>query len=127
MLNPIVFTERLVSDFLSYQLTAYPLSDLRLYEQLRRLLNLDQTRRSPLLAGPYVTLSRAFAQGISIADAVKEGLVHAHIQQLVTPPHLYGHQEEAIRAIAAGNPTLISTGTGSGKTECFLYPILSSC
>ena len=24
MLNPIVFTERVVSDFLSYQLTAYP-------------------------------------------------------------------------------------------------------
>ena len=54
MLNPIVFTERVVSDFLSYQLTAYPFSYTRLYAQLRRLLNLDQTRRSPLLAGPFV-------------------------------------------------------------------------
>ena len=24
-------------------------------------------------------------------------------------------------------PTLITTGTGSGKTECFLYPILDHC
>ena len=41
--------------------------------------------------------------------------------------HLYGHQEEAIRAIHAGRTTLVSTGTGSGKTECFLYPIVSKC
>ena len=125
MLNPIVFTERVVSDFLSYQLTAYPFSDPRLYAQLRRLLNLDQTRRSPLLAGPFVTLSRAFAQGISLKDAVKEGLLHSHIANLATHPHLYGHQEEAIRAIIGGHPTLVSTGTGSGKTECFLFAAIS--
>ena len=125
MLNPIVFTERVVSDFLSYQLTAYPFSDAGLYAQLRRLLSLDQTRRSPLLAGPYVTLSRPFAQGISLTAAVQEGLLHQHIVQLAGHPHLYGHQEEAIRAIVGGHPTLVSTGTGSGKTECFLYPVIS--
>jgi ATP-dependent helicase YprA (DUF1998 family) len=38
--------------------------------------------------------------------------------------HVY-HQEKAIRSIVAGQTTLISTGTGSGKTECFLYPIIS--
>ena len=117
--------ERVVSDFLSYQLTAYPFSDTRLYAQLRRPLNLDGMRRSPLLAGPFVTLSRAFAQGISVKDAVKEGLLHPHIANLATHPHLYGHQEEAIRAILSGHPTLVSTGTGSGKTECFLFPAIS--
>ena len=40
---------------------------------------------------------------------------------------LYGHQEDAIRAIHAGRTTLVSTGTGSGKTECFLYPLVSKC
>jgi hypothetical protein len=38
-----------------------------------------------------------------------------------------GHQERAIRAITTGRTTLISTGTGSGKTECFLYPVISRC
>lgn len=37
MLIPVVFTERVVSDFLSYQLTAYPFSDSGFYKQLRWL------------------------------------------------------------------------------------------
>jgi ribosomal protein L40E len=41
--------------------------------------------------------------------------------------YVYGHQEEAIRAIHHKKTTLVSTGTGSGKTECFLYPIISHC
>ncbi|WP_434480151.1 DEAD/DEAH box helicase [Gemmatimonas sp.] len=36
-------------------------------------------------------------------------------------------QEEAVRAIHARKTTLVSTGTGSGKTECFLYPVVSRC
>jgi ATP-dependent helicase YprA (DUF1998 family) len=37
------------------------------------------------------------------------------------------HQERAVRAIHTGQTTLVSTGTGSGKTECFLYPIVRKC
>ena len=55
MLNPILFTERVVQDFLRYQLTAYPFADKGLYAQMRKLLNLDETRRSPLLKGPYAS------------------------------------------------------------------------
>lgn len=55
----------------------------------------------------------------------KMGLLHPHLQQMAQHPSLYGHQEKAIRAILEGRPTLISTGTGSGKTECFLYPVIS--
>src|SRR5262249_22184164 len=37
---------------------------------------------------------------------------------------LYAHQEEAIKRVAEGRNIVVATGTGSGKTECFLYPIL---
>jgi hypothetical protein len=57
-LNPIVFTERVVRSFLRYQLTAYPFANEHLLMQIRRLLSLDETRRSPLLKGPYISLSR---------------------------------------------------------------------
>lgn len=94
---------------------------------MRALLSLDQTRHTPLLKGPYISLSRAFRTGAAVRRLVEEGLLHPFMQALIPYPHLYGHQETAIRAIRAGKTTLVSTGTGSGKTECFLYPIISRC
>ena len=128
-LNPIIFTEKVVRSFLRYQLTAYPFADPRLLAQMRRLLSLEETRQSPLLKGPYISLSRPFRQGAGIEDLVRQGLFHPHMRQRIPAEitHVYGHQDEAIRAIRAGRTTLVSTGTGSGKTECFLYPAVSKC
>lgn len=58
---------------------------------------------------------------------VVEGLLHPHLCEHVPQGFatLRSHQEQATRAIAAGQATLVSTG--SGKTECFLYPIVSQC
>jgi Lhr-like helicase len=36
----------------------------------------------------------------------------------------YVHQVQALRAWAKGSDIIVSTGTGSGKTECFLWPII---
>ncbi len=128
-LNPIVFTEKVVRSFLRYQLTAYPFADERLLSQMRRLLSLDETRQSPLLKGPYVSLSRPFRQGAAVEELVRDGVLHPHMRQRIPAEivHVYGHQEDAVRAIHGGRTTLVSTGTGSGKTECFLYPIVSKC
>lgn len=126
-LNPIAYTEKVVSGFLRYQLTAYPLADGRLNQQMRQLLSVDAARRSPLLKGPYISLSQAFRSGCRVQDLVDQGLLHPLLTQLHRFPHLYGHQEQAIRGIHEGRSTLVSTGTGSGKTECFLYPIISHC
>ena len=128
-LNPIAYTEHVVRSFLRYQLTAYPFADPHLHAQMRELLSLDETRRSPLLKGPYASLSRPFRQGAAVDTLVGEGLLHPHLRDRIPEglTHLYGHQERALRAIARGRATLVSTGTGSGKTECFLYPIVNRC
>jgi len=39
----------------------------------------------------------------------------------------YKHQVEATRKLLEGKPVLIATGTGSGKTEAFLMPIVDWC
>jgi ATP-dependent helicase YprA (DUF1998 family)/SOS-response transcriptional repressor LexA len=126
-LNPIAFTESVVRNFLRYQLTTYPMADEGLHAQMRTLLSLEETRRTPLLKGPYISLSRAFRHGASVAQLVSEGVLHPGLPALVPFPQLYGHQEQAIRALVRRRTTLVSTGTGSGKTECFLYPIISRC
>jgi ATP-dependent helicase YprA (DUF1998 family) len=127
MLNPITYSEKIVADFLRYQLTTYPFADERLYAQMRALLALEETRATPLLRGPYISLSRSFRTGARISDLVREGIFHPHLAALAPHPNAYGHQERAFRAIMDRKSTLVSTGTGSGKTECFLYPIVSHC
>ena len=39
----------------------------------------------------------------------------------------YRHQRTTFDRLADGQSTVIATGTGSGKTECFLYPVLDHC
>jgi ATP-dependent helicase YprA (DUF1998 family) len=126
-MNPIAYAENVVRNFLRYQLSAYPFADPDLYAQLRRLLSLAETRRTPLLKGPYVTLSQAFRQGATVRELVSDGVLHPHMANLVPYERVYAHQELAMRAIVSGRTTLVSTGTGSGKTEGFLYPIISRC
>ena len=38
---------------------------------------------------------------------------------------LYSHQQRAIEKVQAGRNVVVSTGTGSGKTEAYVLPILS--
>lgn len=37
----------------------------------------------------------------------------------------YAHQLRALESFWSGKDVLVSTGTGSGKTECFMWPIIS--
>lgn len=128
-INPIVYTDKIVRSFLKYQLTTYPFADLRLYDQMRQQLRLETIRKTPLLRGPYISLSQGFRQGAAIDDLVTQGVLHPHMRHVIPSgiTHFYGHQEKAIRAVHDGKTTLVSTGTGSGKTECFLYPVISEC
>ena len=126
-INPVSFTERVVGDFLKYQATAYAFADPALHAQLRELLSLERTRQTPLMKGPYISLSRSFRMGQSVKSLVSEGLLHPFMENLVPFQSVYAHQEKAIRSVQTRQTTLVSTGTGSGKTECFLYPIISRC
>lgn len=40
--------------------------------------------------------------------------------------HLYQHQENSFRAVNHGRNLVVCTGTGSGKTECFLLPLVDA-
>jgi len=69
--------------------------------------------------GPYLSIGLPFRSGTG-SDLFRE-------IPLGFSPHL--HQERAFRRLAPPyyQSTLIATGTGSGKTECFLLPLLEHC
>jgi len=73
---------------------------------------------------------RTFKQGVRIADLVEEGTLAPTFTNLIREdglhPFLYDHQERAVRASIDGmRNVVIATGTGSGKTEAFLIPIVN--
>ena len=74
-----------------------------------------------LFRGPYLSLRLPFRLG---TGATAE--MYPELPMKFLP---YLHQEEAYRRLSAKEPksTLIATGTGSGKTECFMYPLLHYC
>ena len=98
-LNPIVFTEKVVWSFLRYQLTAYPLADERLHAQMRRLLSLDETRQSPLMKGPFISLSRPFRERAAVEALVREGVFHPHMRQRIPPEITHVYEEVCSREV----------------------------
>jgi ATP-dependent helicase YprA (DUF1998 family) len=125
-INPIQFASQVNQQFLDYQLTAFPLTDPDLAEQARAMLR-GVLGRSPLIQGPYISLSKAFQQGHDLRELARQGAVHPALPGLAPYPALFAHQYEALRQVQAEKHCLIATGTGSGKTEAFLYPILNHC
>lgn len=87
-----------------------------------------QLEKERLLKGPYVDLNLPFQRGKSINALIEEGVVCKSFKKLGDinfERPLYAHQEESIRHISRGRSAIITTGTGSGKTESFLFPILN--
>lgn len=125
-LNPIRFANDVNEQFLNYQLTTFPLRDPDLAGQARQLLR-GPLGTSPLIKGPYVSISRAFKMGRNLKDLADGGIVHPALPGLTEFPQMFAHQDEVLHQVLAGNHCLVSTGTGSGKTEAFLYPILNEC
>jgi len=73
------------------------------------------------LKGPYVQVGLPFVRG-----TMGRGFFSAFETEFPG----YSHQERAWNRLSSQHQaanTLVATGTGSGKTECFLYPVLDHC
>lgn len=82
--------------------------------------------KNQFIKGPWIEIQRPFRT--SSAD-VAELLPHLAGKWGIgkeRPP--YAHQEKAFERLRYPNPksTLVATGTGSGKTECFLLPVVDA-
>lgn len=82
-------------------------------------------KEEPLLAEPV--FQSTFGWEPSEDDSWRTALNSAVIRKLDIggkyPP--YKHQAESWKTLSEGKSIVVTSGTGSGKTECFMYPVLS--
>ena len=113
---PSVLARQYQEGLIDYIDTSFPITNPIFKGSIRNMLN----TKDAVFHEPYVAVRLPFR--------VYEGdknLFEA-IHQPFSP---YVHQQRAFERLTGedGRSTLIATGTGSGKTECFLYPILEYC
>jgi DEAD/DEAH box helicase domain-containing protein len=117
---PAAVAEQTRATLLDYLRTTFNLRDRDLE---RALFDFLQDRSRGLFRGPYIDLRLPFRR--APADA--------HLPLEVAPAFApYAHQLRAWERLSSAEgrapaSTLVTTGTGSGKTECFLYPLLDHC
>jgi ATP-dependent helicase YprA (DUF1998 family) len=114
----------LIAEYRSFIKSSYRLADPRLREQFERHVEEQEV----LVKGPYVTLARDFALGKPLPEVLASRCGHPQLKRLNWPfgdAPLFAHQEAALRAAESGRNVIVKTGTGSGKTEAFLLPVLS--
>ena len=137
MSNPIRFFEHLRDMYLRYLESPFDLRYPDLTAERRKLLDQDgRLYRYPLVepVPAYRSSKQSFGQAAhtllggscqlrevtEIADFVSQGLFRPDLM-------LYQHQRDVFEEVVVnGMDTVVTTGTGSGKTECFLLPVVAS-
>lgn len=119
------WTATIRSRYESYLRTLFYFKDARLRASFRNTLQDGEG----LLKGPFRELDQGFSYGATprnMADAAFPQSSADLWPALIDKP-LYAHQEEALQNVHfRGRNVVVATGTASGKTESFLYPILFS-
>lgn len=126
-IDAVATSESIKATYRRYLSSLLAVRDPKIDAALRKAI--DDT--DMLDRGPYLEATPPYAPGTSIRGLIAEGVLASAFADLTSDAlpldrPLYSHQEESIRKVAAGRNVVVATGTGSGKTESFLIPILDS-
>lgn len=113
---PSILARQYQEGLIDYIDTSFPITNPIFKGSIRNMLN----TKDAVFHEPYVAVRLPFR--------VYEGDKNL-FEAIHQPFNPYVHQQRAFERLTGedGRSTLIATGTGSGKTECFLYPILEYC
>lgn len=100
-------------------------------DALRLACEKDIMQSGVLYQEPYIEANHSYVtckQGISNSDLdpeIKKILTMMIQKNLGVFENPYKHQLESLEAFYQGKDLFVATGTGSGKTECFMWPMVS--
>lgn len=121
--NPLDISDELKRLYKNFILSSFPVTDIPLKERLKNVIDNEKL----LWNGPFISIASKYKKGENAKQFLRNNNFHHLIVQSLQLDKLYRHQEEAIQSILQERHTIISTGTGSGKTEAFLLPIIDYC
>ena len=123
-LHPIKALEQIIEEYKDYLLTEFRAKDTKLKEALE----LELTKPGFIAQEPFYQAHRPFKTikkwgELPILDKFSNILIDRSKSE-----KCYSHQSEAIETLlgASASPLVVTTGTGSGKTECFLVPVIQN-
>lgn len=123
-LHPILALDQVIDEYRDYLRTEFRAKDPALKEALER--ELDQ----PLFLAqePFFQAHRPFRAGERWVDLPIDPRLARVMEQRSASPTAYTHQSGAIANLLSSDPRplVVTTGTGSGKTEAFLLPVLQN-
>ena len=121
--NPLESTEKIHEQYVEFFKTEYALDNEELSQKLDNLL-----RKNLLWKPPFISITQNFESGQGVQQFSVDTGISKEIIEATKISRFYKHQERAItNVVVHGRNTIISSGTGSGKTESFLIPILNEC
>jgi ATP-dependent helicase YprA (DUF1998 family) len=128
-MNPLTVFENLRESFFRYYDTPFAVASSEV--QAERRARLDQvgvTYQEPWLEPlrDYELSERSVRDSLMAATGSPDLSAFAEAGLLAGIDRLYRHQDDALLAAAGGEDVVLTAGTGSGKTEAFLLPILAS-
>ena len=113
---PSILAKQLEQGIGDYIETTFPMTNAPFKGSMRNFIS----SKDSVYHEPYIAVRLPFR----VASKMPEMFEAIHPKYLP-----YVHQQKAFERLTGddGRSTLVATGTGSGKTECFLYPILEYC
>ena len=125
-IHPLDTTRDVRDAYLRYLKTIKPFQDDVLRAEFARAIEAPNM----LVKGPLIEISQPYRPEASIKALVAQGHLSSLFERLCSDalPYgrdLYAHQVNAIMKAVAGRNLVVSTGTGSCKTETFLMPVLN--
>lgn len=124
LFNPIQAARTIEASYRNYLATTIHFEDKELQNQLRAILE----GRNFLSKGPFLEATPPHTKDATVRDLVDQELLNKGMLSLggFDPDRqLYVHQVNAIKKALEKKNYIVVTGTGSGKTECFLLPIIN--
>lgn len=121
--TPIEQAQFIEQEYREYLKSTFDFGDADYSSKFSKELELED-----LYKGPYLSMTSPFKTGDSLNALIERGIVSKEFRKLSgvnLDLKLYDHQQRSVEKVAAGRSLVITTGTGSGKTESFLYPILN--